>query len=173
MSLLFSELEMALMNLTPIEKHRTRRRSSRSPRKRSHSGRSSISDVSDMETDPPVPDRSHKLSETTKHDIASTNGANCVGQNLPNGNGISDGISSRLGAGDVSVLTKELQIFIQEALSESNPVSMSELRNKLSMYTARVPAAHVFSSGVSDRMIEDAVVAIGGFRLNNQVMYYL
>lgn len=44
------ELEMALMNQQPTDRHRTRHLSSRSPRKRTLSGRSQ-SDLSDMEVD--------------------------------------------------------------------------------------------------------------------------
>lgn len=63
----------------------------------------------------------------------------------------------------------ELEKFVKGALSECPTLCMSELRGKMSMYTARVASAHVFNSGVSDKMIEDAVAAVGGIRIKNQV----
>ncbi|XP_012944474.1 DNA-directed RNA polymerase III subunit RPC5 [Aplysia californica] len=156
------ELEMALMNLQPTERHRTRRLSSRSPRKRTLSGRS-MSDVSDLEVDPASGERAGDAV-----DVALNGATAHAARNLTNG--LVGGIPGEVNAdGDPGgTLTRQLETFLREVLSESSLLSMSEIRSKLSMYTARVPAAHVFSAGVSDRMIEDAVAAIGGHKLNNQ-----
>ncbi|GFN78523.1 DNA-directed RNA polymerase iii subunit rpc5 [Plakobranchus ocellatus] len=68
-----------------------------------------------------------------------------------------------------SDIAVKLKSFVQEQLAQNTLLPMSDLRNQMSLYTARVPAAHKFlSGGVSDKAIEDAVSAVGGFRLNNQ-----
>lgn len=170
-------MEIALMNQQPTERHRTRRLSSRSPRKRTLSGRSQ-SDVSDLEQDH---SDKHKILESPAcrnildmdsamngHVQSSANSQNglCVphlsSTNIPSSNNRPSGC-------DNPRLMTELEKFVKEALAESSTLCMSDLRSKLSMYTARVPSAHVFSVGVSDKMVEDAVIAVGGFKLKNQV----
>ena len=119
----------------------------------------------------------------------SVNGENGVAHNnLPNGNPPSSEAALRVAGdtnatpmdtsgdttpprvgGDADVLMHELEKFIRETLAESSTVCMSDLRSRMSLYTARVPTAHVFSAGVSDKMMEEAVVNVGGFRLKNQV----
>ncbi|KAK7003517.1 DNA-directed RNA polymerase III subunit RPC5 [Biomphalaria glabrata] len=176
------ELEMALMNQQPTDKHRTRRLSSRSPRKRTLSGRS-LSDLSDMEVDNQG-DKSyhhyekHKTSDNSSlkniTDTLSCNGGVHSQKHVQNGFSPShcdkfpsqmevDGVTGK----DNSRLMQELEKFVKEALAESATLCMSDLRSKLSMYTARVASAHVFSAGVSDSMFEEAVTSVGGFRLKN------
>ncbi|BFZ03510.1 hypothetical protein BsWGS_06549 [Bradybaena similaris] len=170
------ELEIALMNQQPTERHRSRRLSSRSPRKRTLSGRSQ-SDVSDVELDH---SEKHKILENPACrnilDMDSTLNGNGHPSALPQ-NGLSLPHIGKMHASyasggqnicDNSALMCELEKFVKEVLSESTTLCMSDLRSKLSLYTARVPSAHVFTTGVSDKMIEDAVVATGGFRLKNQ-----
>ncbi|KAH9513090.1 DNA-directed RNA polymerase III subunit RPC5 [Bulinus truncatus] len=177
------EMEMALMNQQPTDKHRTRRLSSRSPRKRTLSGRSQ-SDLSDMELDNQG-DKSYHHHDKLKvvgspslknlSDSFSFNGSIHPQKHIQNGLNSAqcdkfsssmevDGITSS----DNSRLVQELEKFVKEALAETATLCMSDLRSKMSMYTARVASAHVFNSGVSDSMIEDAVAAVGGFRLKNQ-----
>ncbi|CAL1536657.1 unnamed protein product [Lymnaea stagnalis] len=175
------ELEMALMSQQPTDRHRTRRLSSRSPRKRTLSGRSQ-SDLSDMELDS-MGDKGHHHEKfhPEKHkivespacrnilDTPAVNGSTHSSTILQNGfnPSLCDKAVINDSDGNVKIMA-ELEKFVKEALSESTTLCMSDLRIKMSMYTARVPSAHVFNLGVSDKMIEDAVVAVGGFRLENQ-----
>ncbi|RUS89734.1 hypothetical protein EGW08_002552 [Elysia chlorotica] len=65
--------------------------------------------------------------------------------------------------------TAELERFVRAQLSQTTLLPMSVLRSEMSLYTARFPAAHrALSGGVSNEAIEEAVCAVGGFRLNNQ-----
>uniref|UniRef100_A0A0B6ZKL5 DNA-directed RNA polymerase III subunit RPC5 C-terminal domain-containing protein n=1 Tax=Arion vulgaris TaxID=1028688 RepID=A0A0B6ZKL5_9EUPU len=162
------------MNQQPTERHRSRKLSSWSPRKRTLSGRSQ-SDVSDVELD--HSDKQKIIDSSACRNIldmdSTVNGNIYPSNNLQNGvcvphTGNMNTPSANSEHTDNPVLIHELEKFMKEVLSESTSICMSDLRSKLSMYTARVPSAHVFSSGVSDKMIEDAVVAVGGFRLKNQ-----
>ena len=72
-----------------------------------------------------------------------------------------------LSSSDMAV---ELERFVRDQLAQTTLLRMSVLRREMSLYTARCPSAHrALSGGVSNEAIEEAVCAVGGFRLNNQV----
>ncbi|GFR90052.1 DNA-directed RNA polymerase III subunit RPC5 [Elysia marginata] len=181
------ELELVLLNQQPTERHRSRRLSSRSsPRKRTLSGRSQ-SDVSDMEMDAvadaknlsgsggAVGARGRHISGETQlvnGAILTQNGGRRSRSNShhsPSAGGGRKRVvdeAEKTGSEDVAA---ELERFVREQLARTNLLLMSVLRSQMSLYTARTPTAHrALSGGVSDKAIEDAVLAVGGFRLNNQ-----
>lgn len=68
-----------------------------------------------------------------------------------------------------SDLVPELVKFLRKTASERlSTIPMSELRNQLALYSVQLPQGHIFNSGVSDKAIEEAVLAYGGIRLNYQ-----
>ena len=188
---------MVLLNQQPTERHRSRRLSSRSsPRKRTLSGRSQ-SDVSDIEMDDAknlsgsagaggvrgrhFSGEGHLMNGT----ILAQNGGRRSRSNShtspsPGGSGGGGSLGRKKMVEDVESagaeglkstdVAAELERFVKEQLAQHNLVLMSVLRSQMSLYTARSPSAHkALSGGVSDKAIEDAICAVGGYRLNNQV----
>ena len=188
---------MVLLNQQPTERHRSRRLSSRSsPRKRTLSGRSQ-SDVSDMEQDA-VADAKNlsnssgtigvkgrhfsgegqqmngiilaqnggRRSRSNSHHSPSPGGGSSMGRRRMVGE-VEKFELEDLSSSDMAV---ELERFVRDQLAQTTLLRMSVLRREMSLYTARCPSAHrALSGGVSNEAIEEAVCAVGGFRLNNQV----
>lgn len=180
------ELELVLLNQQPSERHRSRRLSNRSsPRKRTLSGRSQ-SDASDIEMETMAEKNlsgsggaagvrgRHFSGELLNGTTKAQNGGRRSRSNSHHspsggrhGRKYMEGGLERTDAEDVCV---ELEKFVREQLAQSNLVQMSALRSQMPLFTARSPSAHrALSGGVSDKAIEDAVKAVGGFKLNNQL----
>ncbi|XP_022319153.2 DNA-directed RNA polymerase III subunit RPC5-like [Crassostrea virginica] len=163
--------------LLPGEKPtRRRRNSSRSSstgtrRKRTLSGRS-LSDYSDQEldaikqdlenhedpqsrTEEPMEVSSAELSKNLNGIIEVTPNSDCdklKGENSTN-------------TGDFN---QEVQNFVKEKLYTRFVVSTSELRRLFQMHLAQCPPGHILSTGVSDSLLEEAVLKVGGVQLENQ-----
>lgn len=164
--------------LLPGEKPtRRRRNSSRSSstgtrRKRTLSGRS-LSDYSDQEldaikqdlenhedpqsrTEEPMEVSSAELSKNLNGTMEVTPNSDCdklKGENSTN-------------TGDFD---QEVQNFVKEKLYTRFVVSTSELRRLFQMHLAQCPPGHILSTGVSDSLLEEAVLKVGGVQLENQV----
>ena len=168
------------------DRPRRRRASSRSsPRKRTLSLTRSISDLSDMdmETDA-AGDRNNPYTLANSMEKLTTEPMEVCGEegrNLHQSNhgAMNNGMLSNLHAHDATdssevsrdmrLLKKELRAFAHEVMVKRPVIQFNELKREFYLKLSQVPSGHVLSSGVSDRMLEEAVVAAGGFQLNKPV----
>lgn len=145
---------------------RRRSSSSRGGRKRTLSGRS-VSDHSDVEMD--VSTKSDVDNSTEDEDIPRPEPMD-TGQVV---NGVSDGARSIIC--DISSISPELRTellnFVQDKLCSRFVLSASELKRLFTIKQMQCPSGHVFWSGVTDGLLEDAIKEVGGVRLSNQVTY--
>lgn len=72
---------------------------------------------------------------------------------------------------DSQLLRKELVAFAHEVMVKRPVIQFNELKREFYLKLSQVPQGHVLSSGVSDRMLEEAVLAAGGFQLNKPVRF--
>ena len=169
------------------DRPRRRRASSRSsPRKRTLSGRS-MSDLSDMdmETDA-AGDRnsSYALGNSTEKvttdpmevcEEEDTNMHQTTNGPLNNGTLSNSHAHDLTHSDEVSkdsqLLRKELVAFAHEVMVKRPVIQFNELKREFYLKLSQVPQGHVLSSGVSDRMLEEAVLAAGGFQLNKPVRF--
>lgn len=155
---------------------RRRRNSSRSStgtrRKRTLSGRS-LSDYSDQEIDAIKQDlenhddilsRGEEPMEVSFAKLLNSNGTMEVTPNSDCDKTMEE--NSNLNSADFKL---EVLNFVREKLYTRFVVSASELRRLFQMHLAQCPPGHVLSSGVSDKMLEESILNVGGIQLENQV----
>lgn len=155
---------------------RRRRNSSRSStgtrRKRTLSGRS-LSDYSDQEIDAIKQDlenhddilsRGEEPMEVSFAKLPNSNGTMEVTPNSDCDKTMEE--NSNLNSADFKL---EVLNFVREKLYTRFVVSASELRRLFQMHLAQCPPGHVLSSGVSDKMLEESILNVGGIQLENQV----
>lgn len=194
------EAELALMNQNVERPRRRRASSRSSPRKRTLSGRSmsdqsdmeadGIGDKKDgsdsvsvtvepMEVCGEPSNNGHLANGPLNHLAHEAMGA----VESPSGfmyKGVNNGIPSHAGDSDTTgsrgmrpskdVVRRELEVFAREALHKRLILTLSELKRLFYLKLSVSPPGHVLSSGVSDRMLEEAITsqAVGGVRVNNQ-----
>ncbi|XP_062611114.1 DNA-directed RNA polymerase III subunit RPC5-like [Saccostrea cucullata] len=161
--------------ISPGEKPaRRRRNSSRSStgtrRKRTLSGRS-LSDYSDAEMDAIKQDlenhddfssRKEEPMEVSSSKLSNFNGtlevtpdSNC---DTTKGENSSDSPEFKL----------EILNFVKEKLNTRFVVSASELQRLFQMHLAQSPPGQILATGVSDKMLEESALKVGGVLLQNQ-----
>ena len=64
----------------------------------------------------------------------------------------------------------ELQSFVREKLFNRYVLSLSELRRLYTLQMASCPPGHILATGVTDQLLEEAVLRVGGTRVKNQVI---
>ena len=70
---------------------------------------------------------------------------------------------------DPRLLRRELVTFAHDVMVKRTVIKLAELRREFYLKLSQVAQGHVLSSGVSDRMLEEAVLSAGGFQLNKPV----
>nr|XP_019922586.2 DNA-directed RNA polymerase III subunit RPC5 isoform X1 [Crassostrea gigas] len=154
---------------------RRRRNSSRSStgtrRKRTLSGRS-LSDYSDQEMDAIKQDlenhddilsRGEEPMEVSSAKLPNSNGTMEVTPNSDCDKTMEE--NSNLNSADFKL---EVLNFVREKLYTRFVVSASELRRLFQMHLAQCPPGHILSSGVSDKILEESILNVGGVQLENQ-----
>ncbi|XP_060603033.1 DNA-directed RNA polymerase III subunit RPC5-like [Ruditapes philippinarum] len=138
---------------------RPRRRRTSRTRKRTLSGRS-ISDHSDMETEPFDIDH---LSKNDKSSSSSHNHNSVL-------NGATMEISHDINNSDNTSqeFRTELHKFIKEKLCSRYVLSISELKRLLNMKLSQAPPGYILNKGVTDKLCEQTVIEIGGIVLNTK-----
>lgn len=189
----FKDAEMVLMNQNAEKPRRRRALSKSSSRKRTLSGRS-MSDLSDMETDTSTQEKrdnydvasfsregNYSKSETMELYYDSmqnnaqangpllNNGHQCGGVNS-HGDGKEQDIDNIVQGRDNALLQKELESFALEVLMQKQVLSLKETKRLFFLHLSQRPPGHILASGVSDKMLEMAFVAVGGAKLNNKVI---
>ncbi|KAK7112961.1 DNA-directed RNA polymerase III subunit RPC5-like [Littorina saxatilis] len=181
------ELELLLMKQID-ERPRRRRASSRSsPRKRTLSGRS-MSDLSDIDMEADAAgDRNNgdilsvsaekltvdPMEVCGEGDMVLPSGNNSV---VNNGKALNSHLGDSLGNGDgpqgknLKQLRTELVTFAREVMVKRQVVTLQDLKREFYLKLSQVPQGHILSSGVSDKMLEEAVLSAGGFQLNKPLM---
>ncbi|KAK3600874.1 hypothetical protein CHS0354_019221 [Potamilus streckersoni] len=157
--------DQAALEAAEDKPRRRRRSSSRSSRKRTLSGRS-ISDHSDVEIELPK-------QESLDVEPIFIDGDNGI-ENMEV-NHISNGPTMELSAEGMSTLNSvsyelraELLKFVQEKLYSRFVLSISELKRLFTVKLSTCPPGHILGSGVSEKLLEEAVIAVGGIVLNAQ-----
>lgn len=65
-----------------------------------------------------------------------------------------------------------LQSFVQDKLNSRYVLTMSEVKRLFQLNLTQSQPGHILSSGVSDQMLEQAVLDVGGIRLNDRVSVF-
>lgn len=138
-------------------------------RKRTLSGRS-ISDHSDVETD--NPDKVIHIKEESDDDDG---GCEIVEVNHEGSHSMSNGPSSREGSGGMynsngnasKELLHELHLFVRDKLYSRYVLTLSELKRLFHLKLTQCQSGHILGTGVSDIMLEQAVIDVGGVKVNN------
>lgn len=154
---------------------RRRRNSSRSStgtrRKRTLSGRS-LSDYSDAETDilkQDLENHDDLLSRTEEPmEVSSARSQNMNGtvEVTPNTDCDTNKEENLTESSDYKL---EVVNFVRDKLYTRFVVSASELRRLFQMHLAQCPPGHILATGVSDKLLEESVLKVGGVQLENQV----
>ncbi|XP_056019128.1 DNA-directed RNA polymerase III subunit RPC5-like isoform X2 [Ostrea edulis] len=161
--------------LPPGEKPmRRRRNSSRSStgtrRKRTLSGRS-LSDYSDAETDilkQDLENHDDLLSRTEEPmEVSSARSQNMNGTVEVTPNTDCD-TNKEENVTESSDFKLEVVNFVRDKLCTRFVVSASELRRLFQMHLAQCPPGHILATGVSDKLLEESVLKVGGVQLENQ-----
>ncbi|XP_074653463.1 DNA-directed RNA polymerase III subunit RPC5-like [Tubulanus polymorphus] len=152
------EMEKKIKAEAIVEKPRRRRNSSRS-RTKSESERTrahSQSEPSDNETNVQM--------EVDNNQIARVNGeSNCVPMEIS-----VETHSTNDNATSLEV-KMELRNFIQEKLYSRYVISLSDLKRLFSIKLAQISSSETsITGGISEKLLEETVVEVGGVKLNNQ-----
>ena len=141
---------------------RPRRRRTSRTRKRTLSGRS-ISDHSDMETEPF--DIDHLLKDNKSKSSSHNHNSVLNGSTMEISHDInnSDNVSHEF--------RTELREFIKEKLCSRYVLSISELKRLLNMKLSQAPPGYILNKGVTDKLCEQTVIEIGGIVLSTKVSY--
>ncbi|CAH1794623.1 unnamed protein product, partial [Owenia fusiformis] len=135
--------------MSPPERPKRRRTTSKSRR--------SFSDHSDTDSDAPKTEVKNENIDTSR---------------LSGGTAVANGpVRARRRSSsdqDKDKRKKELHLFINEKISEMGVVTFSELKRQFQLKLASCPPGHVLGTGVSDRMLQQAVLDCGGERLKSE-----
>ena len=66
-------------------------------------------------------------------------------------------------------MREELLAFVREQLLQRNILSLRELRRLLDLELTKLPPNHPLGHGISSHLVEEAVLAVGGVKLENKV----
>lgn len=141
------------------ERPRRRRTSSRS-RRRTLSGRS-ISDHSDMETEPSDADSLFSDLQTKSHKHSNHSVLNGSTMEISGADGGDSAMSDKF--------YSELSEFIRDKLFSRYVLSMSELTHLLHVKMSQEPPGSLLSTGVTETICEQIVIKLGGLSLKSKV----
>lgn len=137
-------------------------------RKRTLSGRS-ISDHSDVEVD--NPDKVINIKE-------ESDDGGCEIVEVNNETSLTNGPASKEASGALcnshahansgSDMQQELQSFVRDKLYSRYVLTLSELKRLFHLKLTQCQSGHILGTGVSDKMLEQAVIDVGGIKINNQ-----
>ena len=68
-----------------------------------------------------------------------------------------------------SDMLQELQSFVRDKLYSRYVLTLSELKRLFHLKLTQCQSGHILGTGVSDKMLEQAVIDVGGIKINNQV----
>lgn len=166
-------LLLSLISDQTADKPRRRRNSSKT-RKRTLSGRS-ISDHSDSELDLSAVKSVLEQTDTpnTPNSKQTVEPMEVVESNHVTNNGSVPPMEVYSNCDNTSVeLKTEIFNFVQEKLFSRLVLTLSELKKLFTLKLAICPPGHVLGSGVSDKLLEETVIEVGGIRLKNQVSHF-
>ncbi|CAE1294476.1 RPC5 [Acanthosepion pharaonis] len=137
-------------------------------RKRTLSGRS-ISDHSDVEVD--NPDKVINIKE-------ESDDGGCEIVEVNNETSLTNGPASKEASGALynnhahtnsgGDMQQELQSFVRDKLYSRYVLTLSELKRLFHLKLTQCQSGHILGTGVSDKMLEQAVIDVGGIKINNQ-----